>query len=98
MIDAGELKREDFEGRIGDVFTLETQPLVELRLSGVVAWDAGTAETAREPFRLEFTGPAGLRMDQRIYRMAHPAAGVMELFLVQTGDSPDGSKIEAVLS
>lgn len=98
MIDTGTVTREFFESLIGGVFTLETRPVVELKLVEAVASGARLEGAVREPFRLEFAGPAGLRMPQRIYRMEHPATGAIELFLVQTGDGPEGSRIEAVFS
>ena len=98
MIDAGELTREFFEGRIGEVFTLVTQPVVELKLAVVVAWGPQLGNGGRDPFRLEFTGPVGLRMSQRIYRMTLASGEAMELFLVQTADAPDGTRIEAIFS
>jgi hypothetical protein len=98
VIDAGALTREFFEDRIGEVFTLETQPVVELKLVKVVAWGPKPENGGREPFRLDFTGPAGLRMPQQIYRMTQSLVGTLELFLVQTGDAKDGSQIEAIFS
>jgi hypothetical protein len=98
VIDAGELTREFFEDRIGEVFTLVTQPVVELKLSGVAAWGPQPGNGGRDPFRLDFTGPVGLRMPQRIYRMTLASGEVMELFLVQTADAPDGARIEAIFS
>jgi hypothetical protein len=98
VIDAGELTREYFDGRIGEVFTMATEPVVELTLAEVVSWGPAPENGGRAPFRLEFIGPAGLRMPQQIYRMEIPATGVLELFLVQTGDGQDGSRIEAIFS
>jgi hypothetical protein len=98
VIDAGELTREFFENRIGEVFTLVTQPVVELKLSGVVAWGPQPGNGGRDPFRLDFTGPVGLRMPQRIYRMTLASGEAMELFLVQTADAADGARIEAIFS
>jgi hypothetical protein len=99
VIDAGELTREFFEGRIGEVFTLVTQPVVELKLAEVVAWGPQLGDGGRDPFRLDFSGPAGLRMPQRIYRMSLASGEVMELFLVQNADAPDGSsRAEAIFS
>jgi hypothetical protein len=98
VIDAGELTREFFETKIGEVFTLGTQPVVELKLLEVVAWGAQLANGGRDPFRLEFTGPAGLRMPQQIYRMTLASGEAMELFLVQVADAPEGSRVEAIFS
>jgi hypothetical protein len=97
VIDAGELTREFFEGRIGEMFTLVTQPVVELKLTEVVAWGPQSGH-GRDPFRLGFTGPAGLRMPQRIYRMTLASGEAMELFLVQNADAPEGTQIEAIFS
>ncbi len=98
MIDAGELTREFFEGRIGEIFTLVTEPVVELKLAEVVAWGPEPGAGGRSPFRLDFTGPVGLRMPQRIYRMTLASGEAMELFLVQTADAPDCTRIEAIFS
>lgn len=98
MIDLGTVTKEYFEGLIGGTFTLETQPVVELTLMKVIPWGARLEGYARDPFTLEFRGPAGLRMPQRSYRMTHPETGGFEVFLVQTADGPDGASVEAVFS
>ncbi len=98
MIDPGTLTKEFFEGRIGGVFILETLPVVELKLDRVASAGSPRPDATREPFRLEFLGPPGLRMPQRIYRMRHAESEELELFLVQTGDDAEGSRIEAIFS
>ena len=39
-----------------------------------------------------------MRLPQRIYRFENDALDAMEIFIVQTGDGPDGSQFEAVFN
>jgi hypothetical protein len=97
VIDTGTLTREFFEERLGGIFSLETSPAVELKLERVASAGTPAPGAMRDPFRVEFSGPPGLRMPQQIYRMHH-AGELLELFLVQTGDGIQGSQVEAIFS
>jgi hypothetical protein len=49
-------------------------------------------------FSLVWRGPRETRLDQRIYRVSHPALGAMELFLVSLGPDAEGMRYEAVFT
>jgi hypothetical protein len=52
-----------------------------------------------DPFALEFSGPTEPALDQRIYRLGHPALGELEIFLVPIGIEPAGGRrYEAVFN
>jgi hypothetical protein len=52
----------------------------------------------REPFCLEFTGTPGTVLEQRIYALAHPQMGLLEIFIVPVGVAPEGTCYEAVFA
>lgn len=49
-------------------------------------------------FSLVWRGPPGARLDQRIYRVSHPALGQLEIFLVSLGPDAEGMRYEAVFT
>jgi hypothetical protein len=52
-----------------------------------------------DPFALEFSGPSEPVLEQRIYRLGHPALGELEIFLVPVGLDPAGGlRYEAVFN
>jgi len=52
-----------------------------------------------ECFSLLFRGPPGARLDQRTYRVEHPAVGEFALFLVPLGFAADGRpELEAIVN
>ena len=52
----------------------------------------------REPFALLFRGPAQPVLGQRMYRLEHAQAGVLELFLVPVGRDAQSVQYEAVFN
>lgn len=56
------------------------------------------AEAIRDPFALVFRGPAGLRLEQGIYRLEEAGSASLKIFLVQVADKPDGSLFEAIFT
>jgi hypothetical protein len=52
----------------------------------------------RGPFSLIFRGPRAPLLPQRTYRLAHPALGAFDLFLVPIGPDQDGQCYEAVFN
>lgn len=98
MIDLGSVTKEYFGDLVGGVFSLETVPGVKLELVKVVPWGARLEGYQRDPFTLEFRGPAKLILPQGCHRLTHPDTGAFELFLVQTGGGSEGSSLEAVFS
>jgi hypothetical protein len=49
-------------------------------------------------FSLVWRGPPGVRLEQRIYTIRHPALGAIELFLVSLGPDAEGMRYEAVFT
>lgn len=54
--------------------------------------------SGREAFSISFRGVPGLRIPQAIYPLEHPTLGVLEIFITQTGDGPNGSEFESVFT
>lgn len=52
----------------------------------------------RDPFQIRFKGALEMLLEQRIYRLHHPALGALHLFLVPVGREPDGYVYQAVFS
>ena len=55
-------------------------------------------DAAREPFSLAFRGPQGLRLPQGTYQFACEALGMIEIFITQVADGPQGAEFEAVFT
>lgn len=51
-----------------------------------------------EPFSLILSGPAAPLLAQAIYRVRHPARGVIELFLVPIGQDKDSTRYEVTFN
>jgi hypothetical protein len=83
-----------FTPLLGDGFTLEAEPALELRLTEATAHDRPGAP--RAPFTLVFTGPAEPVLTQGIRRLEHGSLGAFELFLVPIGRDEGGVRYEAV--
>jgi hypothetical protein len=82
---------------VGQVFGLAHEGgVLELLLRR--AESAGTHGPAGEHagFSLEFLGPPGPLLAQRIYRLEHPRLGSLEIFLVPLGRADRGVRYEAV--
>lgn len=88
-----------FAGRIGETFRIHTGEATSLEavLSEVTERSAPPG-FARTPFTLLFHGPIDVVLPQRIYRVEHPALGVLEIFLVTVGPDARGMRYEAVFS
>lgn len=57
----------------------------------------GAGRNSRQ-FSLVWRGPPGARIEQRIYRVSHPAVDSMDLFLVSIGPDAEGMRYEAVFT
>jgi hypothetical protein len=95
--------REDFDGRVGEIFHLYlgADP-VPFKLAQV---RAGAAPPSGRPqFALIFRGPRAALRPQGIYKVEHAELGAHDLFLVPVGLSPDedgdggGVLVEAVFT
>lgn len=99
MIDLETAEPAVFEALIGQSFTtLNTSPLVSLKLTEVRRLGHRRTEAQRDPFSLTLVGTPGLLMPQRTYAFDHPLEGQFELFITQTGNGPNGSLFEAVFT
>ena len=86
---------DTFRPHVGTSFSIEVEgqdPLV-LTLEEVQAHDAGHEQRV-EPFTLVFGGPPDRLVPQATLRLAHPALGEFDLFVVPT----DVGRYEAVFN
>lgn len=95
-----------FEAHVGSVFRArpdeggdgEEDPL-ELMLTEVTRLPIQPHAPRPEPFSLVFTAPAGARVEQRTYALAHTQLGGLDLFLVPLRPGDDGRpRLEAVFN
>lgn len=93
------LDAASFEEKCGTDFELTTAggPVV-LHLEKVRLLGHRRAGASRDPFALDFRGPAGLLLPQGIHRLARSGMAPLEIFLVQVADKPEGSFFEAVFT
>ena len=73
-----------------------TAGAVSLRL--VQVRKLGQATRAAGAFSLEFVLPVGPVLPQATYPLDHPALGSLAIFLVPTGQTPDGVIYEAIFT
>jgi hypothetical protein len=96
------LTAASFQPYLNDAFTIELENgSLELRLSSVpIVGQSNMAATddRRQPFSLVFVEPGGRYLPQQIYRLAHPALGTLDIFLVPIGKDQHGLRLEAVFS
>lgn len=85
---------------MGEVFPLARgDGSIELTLLAADALGArGDGPGRRAPFSLVFRGPPAPILAQQIHRLAHPAVGVLALFLVPIGRDAAGVRYESVFS
>lgn len=92
--------REDFEGRVGATFRVETGPdeSQELTLIDIAALPSGPGRG--EPFSLIFRGPISRGLEQKIHRLSHSGMGAIDLFLVPLGTEgdPEGTHYQAIFN
>ena len=95
-----ELGPAAFEPHRGTEFELELddQPRAMLRLDEVTAYRQHPGTPRAEPFALVFSGSPPM-LEQRTYRLGHPAFGGFDIFLVPIGLDADGRvRYEAVFN
>ena len=85
----------DFEGRVGESFTIETE--IGVQTLELAAADPLPQSTRPEGgFRLEFAGPAEPMLPQSIYRFA-VGDTTHDIFIVAIGYRPEGGlRYEAI--
>jgi hypothetical protein len=93
---------ETFAEHVGDTFQVEvtggeaiTMVLARAQsLGGEASGHAGR----RQPFSLEFSGPATLVFPQAIYRFSHATIGTFEMFIVPIGPVDGAMRYEAIFT
>ena len=88
--------KEDFEGRVGERFTLhldaQAVPLDLVQVKAGAAPPRGRAQ-----FSLLFRAPRAALRKQGTFRIEHPDLGAHDLFLVPVGLTPEGGEGGGVL-
>lgn len=95
------LTAETFEPFVGTSYWVDLPAggKVELRLDRAAkVMESQAARLVRHPFSLYFTGPASYRLPQQTYRLTHPAAEALEIFLVPIGQQGETYQYEAVFT
>ncbi len=98
-VDLTSVTRETFAPHLGSRFALAlSDGVLELELCAVDALHA-SPNAPRAPFALRFRTPAVTgHLAQRIYALAHPVLGMLEIFLVPLGRDATGMRYEAVFA
>lgn len=95
--DLAALRIDDFAPHRDAVFETQTSGgAVPLKL--VKADPAGASGREGGAFSLLFVGPKGASLPQAIYRVKHPALGMMEIFLVPIGPQSEGHGYQAIFT
>jgi hypothetical protein len=91
------LTLEDFIPCVGHVFGLAHEGgVLDLVLRRAESTATPALAGERTGFSLEFLGPPGPLLPQRIYRLEHARLGTLEIFLVPLGRENRGVRYEAV--
>ena len=88
---------ETFEPHVNTDFLIPQEAGATIRLKLVEA-KAGVPHPSVRQFSLLFRGPAEPRMEQQICHLQHAVLGELDLFLVPTGNEPDGVLYQAVFN
>jgi Domain of unknown function (DUF6916) len=95
--DLAALRIDDFTAHVDAAFDMQAGgEVVPLKL--VKADPAGDSGRAGGAFSLIFIAPKGPWLPQAIYPVAHPALGVMEIFLVPVGPMQGGNGYQAIFT
>ena len=91
---------EDFEPLLSEVFAIgDGTGTVEATLVEVTDLrEAQGAGRRSRQFSLVWRGPPSTVLAQKIYSVAHPVLGVMDIFLVTIGSDAEGTRYEAVFT
>jgi hypothetical protein len=92
-----DLGADDFEPHAGEVFRLTAQDrALDLELAQVQR--LGDAMRSGGAFSLVFYAPAGPVLPQSIYPIAHPALGMLELFIVPIQPANGKQRYEVIFT
>lgn len=96
-ISLADLSASDFEKRLNAVFEIQVDDGNKFAITLVqVTKEVTRRRAGREGFALLFTGTPGLILPQRIYRLTHAEMGILDIFLVPIGASPQATQYQAV--
>ncbi len=91
-----------FEPHVGDAFTIDGADGSSLGLTLTEAkrgpWQPEGEDESAFAFELTFRGPREPLLPQATYRMAHPALGAVDIFVVPLAQDADGTTYQAVFS
>ncbi|MDX6384147.1 MAG: hypothetical protein QOK48_1720 [Blastocatellia bacterium] len=97
---AADLTEQEFSQHVGTPFQLNlNEPTIELRLSSVKGYPAGSNEhEGMERFSAFFDGPTTPQLLQAVYHLTHEKMGEFDLFLVPIAKTAEGFRYEAVFN
>jgi hypothetical protein len=99
ILDLATVTIETFTPCLGQTFeAVFTDGRIPLKLAEASSLGVARTPEGRPPFSLLFHGATKLRLPQRVYRLENTTLGVMEIFLVQVGDTPNWSGFEAIFN
>lgn len=89
-----------FQPLLGQAFTISdgTGTLQATLVEATSLREAQGAGRQSHQFSLVWRGPPRAVLAQRIYTVAHPALGAIDLFLVTLGPDAEGMRYEAVFT
>jgi hypothetical protein len=95
------LTREQFSRWVGSTFKVHREaltvvPVCLARVTDTVVGRRSKPLPGHDQFSLVFHGPADLTLPQQTYRMEHPEAGVLAIFIVPMERRGDVQTYEAV--
>jgi hypothetical protein len=96
-MDLGTATTEQFEPLKGETFSVDEQDYT-LQLVAVTALVTSQTHLERGPFSLTFKGRCPGMPSQALYRLSHPTAGELEIFLVPVGMEEEDYLFEAVFN
>ena len=96
----GHYALDAFEPLLGEVFVISdgTGSLPATLVEATNLREAQGQGLRSRQFSLVWRGPRDAVLPQRIYTVAHPALGEMELFLVTLAADAEGTRYEAVFT
>lgn len=97
-MDLGDLTLATFEPLVGDAFIITAAAQEPLALTLASAATLGDRPGGRDPFTLTFRGPREPLLPQAIHPLAHPALGLLEIFIVPLGQDAGGTTYEAIFT
>ncbi len=99
MIDLATLDSSVITPLVGQSMILRSgEQSASLEVTEVRLHNSKHPSAGRQGFSVSFRGQPGLRIPQAIYHVEHPAIGVMEIFITQTGDGAQGSEFESIFT